>query len=282
MAVSMSVAMRLGREQGAAGDSVRARRLAHLAFASPSLLVGLGNVAGVLNARMAIPYVWLAFWTLTLAAALFTPDRTRSATLGHVAHRRLAVAHGISACGILLLFLLPHLGNHLVGLWSGAAHIAVMKLARQLYRSEIVEPLLLALLAFQILSGLVLARRRTKKPSDFFGTLQTLTGVYVGVYLLAHMTAAFTARFAGTDTNWNWLTNDDQGLLVYLSFFPLVAHYWVGPVAIAAHVACGLRVVMLEHGVSQVGAGRIAWGLIGAGVVGSSLILAGLVGVHLA
>lgn len=282
MAVSLSLALRLGREQRAGTGSVRARRLAHLTFATPSLLVGLGNVAGAFNTRMAVPYVWLAFWILAAAAVLFAPVGAPPAVPDRNSRRRLAVVHGVSACAILLLFILPHIGNHLVGLWSGAAHIVVMTLARRFYRSEIVEPLLLALIAFQILSGLVLARRRTKNPGDFFDTLQTLTGVYVGVYLLAHMTAAFTARAGGTDTNWNWLTNDDQGLLVHLSYFPLVAHYWVGPVAIVTHVACGLRMVMLGHGVSPLGAGRIAWGLIGSGIAASSLILAGLLGAHLA
>lgn len=282
MAVSALLALKLGRSGDDSRNAVRGRLLAHLAFAAPSFLVGFGNVAGILNLRMAVPYAWLAFWAL-LAVAIFLPrGSVPSAAPQQVSQRRLAVAHGISACGILLLFILPHIGNHLLGIWNGATHIAAMKLARQLYRSEIIEPLLLTLIAFQIVSGSVLVRRRLNRPSDLFGTLQTLTGVYVGVYLLAHMTAAFSARFAGTDTNWNWLTNDDKGLLAYLSFFPLVAHYWVGPVAIVTHVACGLRVVMLEHRVPQLRATQAAWGLIVAGGLASSIILAGLLGAHIA
>jgi hypothetical protein len=61
-----------------------------------------------------------------------------------------------------------------------------------------------------------------------------------------------------------------------------LAHYWVGPVALVAHVACGLRVVALEHGVAAAVAGRAAVGLMGLGVVASSAILAGLLGFHLA
>jgi len=200
----------------------------------------------------------------------------------HPAYRRLAVAHGMSALAILILFVLPHLANHLAGIVSGAAHIEVMRWARLDYRNVIVEPLLLTLIAFQIMSGLVLVRRKLSRTSDLFGTLQTMTGIYVGIYLLAHMTAAFSARGAGTDTNWNWLTYDDRGLLSHLDSFTLVAHYWVGPIAIVAHVACGLRVVMLEHGVSERMVGRLAWGLIGLGVAASSVILAGLLGVHIA
>jgi hypothetical protein len=282
MGVSAALALKLGQIQNDSGLLVRGRVLAHLAFAAPSCLVGFGNVAGILNLRATVPYAWLVFWAL-LAGTVFLPRGGMPSAAPHpVSQRRLAVAHGISALAILLLFVLPHIGNHLLGIWNGATHIAAMKLARQLYRSEIVEPLLLALIAFQIASGSVLVQRRLSRPGDFFGTLQTLTGTYVGVYLLAHMTAAFSARFAGTDTNWNWLTNDDKGLLAYLSFFPLVAHYWVGPVAIVTHVACGLRVVMLEHRVPQLRAAQVAWGLIIAGGLASSVILAGLLGAHVA
>jgi succinate dehydrogenase/fumarate reductase cytochrome b subunit len=158
----------------------------------------------------------------------------------------------------------------------------VMKAARLVYRARMVEPLLLVLIGFQLVSGFLLARRKLERPADLFGTLQTLTGIYVGIYLLGHMTAAFSARGQGTDTNWNWLTDNDHGLLDHLGSFSLVGHYWVGPIAIIAHVACGLRVVMLEHGVSNFLASRLASILIGLGVVVSSIILAGLLGAHIA
>ena len=277
MAVAFTRALALGRI-GAAPTS--ARLLAHLAFAAPSLLVGFGNVSGLLHARGAVTYAWPLFWLAVIAVALLAQDAPQpvSASSG----RKLAVAHGISALAILLLFVAPHLANHLAGIVSGATHIEIMKLARLDYRNALVEPLLLTLIAFQIMSGFVLVRRKLARPSDVFGTLQSMTGVYVGIYLLAHMTAAFSARGAGTDTNWNWLTYDDRGLLSHLDSFTLVAHYWVGPIALIAHVACGLRVVMLEHGVSMQMAGRVAWGLICLGVVTSSVILAGLLGVHIA
>ena len=75
-------------------------------------------------------------------------------------------------------------------------------------------------------------RRRLTIPNDFLGTLQTMCGAYIGVYFLAHVTAVFAARYAGTDTNWNWLTNNDTAMLVSLSSLRLIAHYWVGPIAI--------------------------------------------------
>lgn len=276
MAISFARALVLGRS----GEDAGSRLLAHLAFASPSLLVGFGNIAGLLHARAAVVIAWPLFWLALMAVVWLARDAPRP--LAAPSRKRLAVAHGFSALAILILFILPHLFNHLAGIVSGGAHIQVMKLARLDYRNSIIEPLLLGLIAFQLISGFVLVRRKLARAGDFFATLQTMTGVYVGIYLLAHMTAAFSARGAGTDTNWNWLTDNDQGLLDHLSSFTLVAHYWVGPVAIVTHVACGLRNVMMEHGISPAGAGRMAWSLIGLGIAASSVILAGLVGVHIA
>jgi hypothetical protein len=157
-----------------------------------------------------------------------------------------------------------------------------MNAARHVYRDDIVQPVLLALIGFQILSGAALARRRMRMPSDFFGTVQTMCGAYVGVYFLAHMTAVFAARHADVDTNWIWLTRPNDSLLASLSKLRLIAHYWVGPIAIVAHVACGLRWVLLQHDISPATANRLAWALITVGVVASSVILVALLNVHIA
>lgn len=276
MAVAFVRAEKLGR----LGASPPGRLLAHLAFTTPTLLVAVGNVVGLFHARGAVAVAWPLLWLALMLVALLAQELPQSAPIP--SGRRLAVGHGISAMAILVIFILPHLGNHLAGIISGADHIEVMKLLRLDYRNTIVEPLLLTLIAFQLMSGFVLLRRRLSRRSDFFGTLQTLTGFYVGIYLLGHSTAVFAARGAGTHTDWNWLTSDDRGLLYYLSSFSLVGHYWVGPIAFITHIACGLRFVAIEHGVSEYAATRLAWGLIASAFVLSSVILAGLLGVHIA
>lgn len=276
MGVAFARALSLGRS----GGESTPRLLAHLAFATPTLLVAFGNVVGLFHARGALAVAWPLFWIAVMIVTWLAQEALPSAPI--VASRRLAVAHGISAVLILVLFVVPHLGNHLTGIVSGSDHIGVMKLVRLVYRNSVIEPLLLTLIGFQIMSGFVLVRRRLSRANDFFGTLQTMTGIYVGCYFLGHVTAVFSARGAGTDTNWNWLTDNDQGLLAHLSGFSLVGHYWVGPIAIIAHVACGLRMVMLEHGASDQAASRAGWGLIGLGVIVSSVILAGLLGAHIA
>ena len=265
-------------------ESCHARSIAHLAFATPSLYVGFGNVAGVLHAPSALPIAWLVFWALVAMIVLLVGPRSSpiAAAMTPIGHRRLALAHGVSASAILLLFIGPHIVNHAAGFWNGPVHIAIMNVLRRVYRDDIVQPVLLALIGFQILSGTALVRRRMRMPSDFLGTVQTMSGVYVGVYFLAHMTAVFATRHAGTDTNWSWLTRPNDSMLVSLSNLRLIAHYWVGPIAIITHVACGLRMVLLQHDISPPTANRLALALVTVGVVASSVILLALLNVHIA
>jgi hypothetical protein len=283
MAVSLVFGLALGSENGGAPEDLRSRSIAHLAFATPSLYVGFANVAGVLRAQSALLAAWIIFWALLTAIVLLKPrPPSKPVGMSPSAHRQLAFYHGISASAILLLFVLPHLANHLAGFWSGAAHIELMKALRYVYRDDLAQPVLLALISFQILSGTVLLRRRLVMPSDFLGTLQTMCGAYIGIYFLAHMTAVFAARYAGTDTNWNWLTNKDTGMLVSLSNLRLIAHYWVGPIAIVTHLACGLNAVLLQHGISWAITPRLVPAFISFGVIISSIILVALFSVHIA
>jgi hypothetical protein len=284
MLVSFVFGLALGSPYlGDDSEACRARGVAHLAFATPSLYVGFENVAGVLQAPSAGPIAWLVFWALIAMIALLGPRSSpMAAAITPIVHRRLALAHGVSALAILLLFVGPHIGNHLVGFWSGSAHTEIMKAARRIYRDDIVQPVLLALIGFQILSGTALVRRRMRTPSDIFGTVQTMCGAYIGVYFLAHMTAVFAARYADIDTNWAWLTRPNDSLLVSLFKLRLIAHYWVGPIAIVAHVACGLRWVLLQRDISPATTNRIAWAIITVGVVASSIILLALLNVHIA
>jgi hypothetical protein len=265
-------------------EGCRARSIAHLAFATPSLYVGFGNVAYyAFHTPSAAPIAWLVFWALVAMIALLGPRSSPiAAAMKPIGHRRLALAHGVSATAILLLFIGPHIGNHLAGFWSGSVHIEIMNVVRRVYRDDIVQPVLLALIGFQILSGTALVRRRMRMLSDFLGTVQTMSGVFVGIYFLAHTTAVFATRYAGTDTNWIWLTAPHGSMLMSLSNLRLLAHYWVGPIAIFAHIACGLRMVLLQRDISPTTTNRIALALISAGVVTSSIILAALLNAHIA
>lgn len=178
----------------------------------------------------------------------------------------LRVAHGISAALFILFFLALHLANHTVGLWTSDAHKAVMNALRSWYRAPWFQPLLIAVVLFQVCSGLVLLRRRTTSSSDAFGTLQTMAGAYLAAFLASHLTAVFIlARWKGDiDTNSDWA----------------IGHYVIAVAAVVAHAACGLRVVLLAHGAGAARAGALAGAIVSVGILLAVGIMAGMLGLH--
>jgi hypothetical protein len=61
-----------------------------------------------------------------------------------------------------------------------------------------------------------------------------------------------------------------------------IAHYWMGPIAIITHLACGLRMVLLQSAVSPRLAARLVLAFMTLGIVVSSIILVALFAVHIA
>ncbi len=97
--------------------------------------------------------------------------------------------------GLLGVFLMLHLGNHLAGLWGQDTHRAVQEALRRLYRNPLTEPLLLAAVVTQIGLGLQLLWHRRKV------SWQTASGLYLAVFLAIHVGAVLTARMQGVDTD---------------------------------------------------------------------------------
>jgi hypothetical protein len=151
----------------------------------------------VADSSSGVPNGDYVLWGLTwipLAVLTVAGTRTRAATKSEP-HRltspALRTVHGISAVTILVIFLMPHIANHLTAIWSVDAHMTVMRTLRHIYRAELVQPLLVVLFIFQIASGLFLWRERMTVQADLFGTLQTAAGIYLAIYLVSHMIAVF-------------------------------------------------------------------------------------------
>lgn len=230
----------------AAGDPLPiARLVAHLAVASPALYSLLG---GWLDFQRALPLssagVWVPLWLVALAASLLdrprlTPSRPHGSTL--------ATAHGVSAA-VILVFATAHLANHLAGLFGGEAHRAVMDRLRLVYRDPWVEPLLLAVVAFQAASGVVLLVRALARPRSRLETLQSVSGAYLLLFFASHLSAVLRAHSRGRDTDWGWLAGGE--LLTDPWSARLVPYYFLGVIALGVHGACGLRRVLESHGLA--------------------------------
>ena len=105
-------------------DQLQTRRLAHLAFAAPPLF----TVTGVLFFLLGIPNgdyaVWGVLWAGALAYAARKLPETGTTTARSVGWIR--TAHGLSAGIIIAAFVIWHLANHVVALWSLDQNKSVM------------------------------------------------------------------------------------------------------------------------------------------------------------
>src|SRR5262249_43903281 len=137
---------------------VRSRRLAHLAFASPPMFVLIGVLFYMLGLPNGDYLVWTLGWLGVLAFARVARPANRMAA---PAATWVRFGHGISAALIIAFFLAWHLGNHLTAAWSLDTDKQVMDALRTWYRSSAVQPILIALFAFQLLSGLRLYGQRS-------------------------------------------------------------------------------------------------------------------------
>lgn len=258
---------------GASGAFPLGRKAALLAVAAPPLFSLLG---GWLDFQRALPFnsvgVWVPLWgSLALAALVEQPKApTRPAASG----RRLALAHGVAAAAIML-FAAAHLLNHLAGLLGGDAHVAVMRALRVIYRHRLVEPVLLSALVFQIVSGTWLVWRKLERPGGWFDSLQLSTGAYLMVFFLSHVSAVLRARLLrGTDTNWAWLAGGE--LLTDPWSARLVPYYFLAVIALGVHGACGLRVALLGHGLSEERGAALVKALAAIAVLASTAVIVGL------
>lgn len=255
-------------------------RVAFLVLAAPPLFVLAGVVSSLLHAPIRDLWSWSIFW-LAVGAGATISGPGKGAQPVEPRPGRLRVAHGIAALAILI-FVAFHLTNHLAGLFGPAAHARVMAAGRVIYRSRLVEPALVCILLFQVLSGLRLAWRWSARRLDAPQLIQVGSGVYLAAFILTHMNSAFvSARWVhGIQTDWAWATGAPAGLLRDGWNIRLLPHYALGVFFVVAHLFCGLRIVLLAHGVARRAADRLwACGLLCAATI-SSLIAAALCGLR--
>jgi len=156
---------------------LRAKRMALLAVAAPTLFTFIGVVLTMLGDPVPDTWFWVACWVLALVALLRADGNAPALAEVQPVPAVLRAAHGISAVVIIGIFLALHISNHLTGLVGPSTYDAVMKIFRHVYRTEILQPLLVTLFFFQIGTGLYLVWRHTAAPSDLsdrFGRLSRL------------------------------------------------------------------------------------------------------------
>jgi hypothetical protein len=260
-------------------SSSGARRLAYASVAAPTLYVFLGVVQALVRSPIPDEIVWCAIWlVLTISSRLARNPVAESAP----AVRRWRVVHGITAA-ILCFYVLFHITNHLFGLVGPDAHAAVMKMGRVVYRSGVGQPLLVVAMFFQIGTGLYLARRWSAARHDLQRTFQIASGGYLSLFILGHMNSVFiyARTVLGIPTDWNFAIGAPTGLIHDAWNIRLLPHYALGVFFVLSHLASGLRVVLIAHGIDRHKADNL-W-ILGAATSAaiSAAIMAGMCGVRI-
>src|SRR5262249_50360427 len=260
--------------QRTSSSELLAGRLAHLAVAAPSLFVLIGVTFYLVHAPNADSVFWWILWLAALAAAAWATHRQGADRPGPSTPNPipLTVAHGISALLIVLIFLALHLLNHASAAFSDEFNQAMMSTLRKWYRSGLVQPVLVALMLFQVVSGVILFWRATAARSDLYRTLQTSTGAFMSAFIVSHLNAVFVLGRVVTkvDTTFLWASGAPVGLLPDAWNVRLIPHYSLGVWFVITHMGLGLRCVLLARKVSTAVADRVAWSV---GTLGAALAL---------
>lgn len=162
---------------------------------------------------------------------------------------------------VLAAFIAIHLVNHLVGLAGIEAHRSFMAVARQVYRAPLVEPLLLAAVLVQIVTGAIQLRAGWGTRHDFWSRLQALSGGYLLFYLANHTLSVLIAR---SDVDSDFFLAAAVLTVKPLPVF-FVPYYLLGILALFAHLACAAHY--------HARADRFAIGLLAAGIVVAPLVV---------
>jgi len=273
---AMLAAMSLSEISRPTTAQLRAKRVGLVAVAAPTLFTFIGVVLYMLHDPVPDTWLWVAGWAIVLALMLRSDNDTPAKVTVCVVPTPLRVAHGVAALALVVIFLALHIANHLMFPAGSETYDAVMKTFRHIYRTEILQPLVVALFLFQIGTGLFFVWRRTAAPSDRFRTFQIASGLYLAFYVLGHMDSVFifARTYLGIDTGWGFATGAPTGLIKDPWNIRLVPHYWLGVFFVLAHLAAGARAVTMAHGVSKTFADRsMVSGAVVAGIVATVIVL---------
>lgn len=258
----------------------RVRRFALLAITAPTTYVFFGVLTYMAGSKIPDAWIWTPAW---LVFGYLSSRSAGSDIPGHAsASAQLRVAHGIAGA-LVTIYVLFHIFNHLFGLISPESHAAVMEIGRRVYRAKLIEPLLVALMLFQIFSGLRLVWTLSESSTDRYRMFQLASGVFMSVFILGHMNSVFifARTWLNIPTDWAFATGAPTGLIRDAWNIRLVPHYALGVFFVLAHLASGLRVVMLAHGIRMSVANRLWWSGIVLSVAISAAIMCGMAGLRL-
>jgi succinate dehydrogenase hydrophobic anchor subunit len=260
---------------------LRARRLAYATIATPSLYIFLNASFDVLGLSAATELVWPGLWTV-VATFIWPEQEEALPTPAPSPCALLRIAHGISAF-IISCFVLIHIFNQTYGLLGPDTYVAVMNAGRGIYSSSLVEPVLVLLMLFQVLSGILLFWRWSALKADFYRVFQLASGLYLAVFILTHLGSMFIYKSIvhHSDTGWDYTSIAPMGHVREMQNTRLLPYYAWAILFALGHLASGMREVALAHGVDERIANRSWTAGVGIAAFMSAAVTAGLCGQRL-
>ncbi|MBL4778689.1 MULTISPECIES: hypothetical protein [Ralstonia] len=249
-AIGLLIVARLSGHAPKTRAEIRVRRFAYMTVASPTIFVFFGVVWYMCGTPIEDIWVWPILWIAIALWIVYASDSPISVDKENPSRWRMA--HGIAG-SLALVYVLFHVANHLFGLSGPDAHAAVMKAGRIVYRSPLVQPLLVMGMLFQVFTGIRLALFWSTKPAGFHRVFQVATGFYLSLFIVGHMNSVFifARTFLKIDTDWAFASGAPAGLVHDVWNNRLIPHYALGVFFVLSHLASGLRVVLLHHGANQ-------------------------------
>ena len=145
------------------------------------------------------------------------------------------LAHRYSSI-VLIAFTISHLLIHMTAIFGIEVHLRALSSVNWIYRNPIGEAVLILAILIQIASGFI---RLFVKKFRRWAALQTISGIYLLIFLFAHTSAAtFTHWFYGIETNFYWAA----GSLAYAPLkYGFMVYYFAAIMAFFVHIAAAVR-----------------------------------------
>jgi succinate dehydrogenase/fumarate reductase cytochrome b subunit len=146
---------------------------------------------------------------------------------------------------VVASFLLLHVTNHLFALGGPEWHIAVTNLFRHIYRSLLVEVVLLMCVIFQIISGIVLVFKKGFLRQPFYVLIQIISGLYLSFFMIYHVWAVMLGRYTwNVNTDFYFAATVANQYPEKLFFIP---YYTLSLISVFAHIACAHYLKRMER-----------------------------------
>lgn len=256
--------------------ALRVRGVGVLLVLAPVLTALGASVSGYLSLRSRAVPVWIGVWLLA-SAIVFWRSAIPGPLMSSVASGRVRRTHRAFVV-LLIAFVILHLAVNLTALRDLASYNQAAGWFRFVWRTPIGEPILIALLAIQMATGLALAMDVSAGRSTFEHLCQITAGLFVAVFLTSHTFAVAVLGRALLDRGpaFTFASAGAAGVLGSAQGATLFPYYGLAVVAVLVHLARPLRLSVLRRGGAARARVAVAL-LIAAALVVSALLLTALV-----